>query len=151
MPPELLINYYHAYCQGLADFINGNRLVYPMEGAAMQFLNQLGNLFFSKALSYVLESHLGDTLCGTKLFSRKHYEQVVHWRHDFGNFDPFGDFELLFPAAILGLGIIDIPAHYKARSYGETNIHRFEHGWMLLKMTLLGLRRIKTGKLPSTF
>jgi len=145
MPPELLVTFYEGYCRGLADFINGNRLVYPMEGEAMRFLNHLGNIFFAKALSNVLDTKLGDSLCGTKLVSRKNYERFVAWREDFGDFDPFGDFELLFPAAILGLGIIDIPTHYKARTYGSTNINRFEHGRMLLKMTAIGLKHIKTG------
>ena len=145
MPPELLPLFYQAYCQGQADFINGNRLLYPMEGEAMQFLNHLGNLFFAKALSAVLEVSIGDSLCGTKLFLRADYQRFVRWRAHFGEFDPFGDFELLFPAAILGLGIIDIPVRYRARTYGSTNISRFRHGAMLLKMTLVGLFRVRIG------
>lgn len=145
MPPELLPRFYDAYCQGLADFINGSRLVYPMEGEAMKFLNHLGNIFFAKKLSYVLESRIGDSLCGTKLLSRCDYQRFIKWRKDFGEFDPFGDFELLFPAAILGLGIVDIPIHYKSRTYGTTNISRFQHGWMLLKMVLIGFFKVRIG------
>jgi hypothetical protein len=148
MPPEMLPRFYNAYCAGLADFVNGTRLVYPMEGEAMRFLNRLGNVFFAKALSFVLDTHLNDSLCGTKLLRRDDYARMVRWRHDFGDVDPFGDFELLFPAAILGLGIIDVPVYYRARSYGATNIHRFRHGFMLLRMTLIGLLRVKCGAGP---
>ncbi len=146
MPPELLVRFYDAWERGFGDFINGNRLVYPMEGAAMKFLNWLGNVFFAKALSTVLGTKLGDSLCGTKLLSKADYERFIAWRKDFGDFDPFGDFELIFPAAILGLGIIDIPIRYRDRVYGSTNIRRFYHGWMLLRMTMIGFFRVKLGQ-----
>lgn len=145
MPPELLGRFYQAYCEGSADFINGSRLVYPMEGDAMRFLNRLGNIFFAKSLSWVLDQRLGDSLCGTKLLSRHDYQRFLAWRNDFGDFDPFGDFELLFPAAQLALGVIDVPIRYRDRTYGTTNISRFSHGMMLLRMTLIGLIRIKLG------
>jgi hypothetical protein len=145
MPPELLGRFYDAYCQGYGDFINGSRLVYPMEGEAMQFLNRLGNIFFAKILSWILDVRIGDSLCGTKLLTRHDYQRMVAWRQDFGDFDPFGDFELLFPASLLGLQIVDIPVRYRARTYGETNIHRFRHGLLLLKMTWVGFTRIKIG------
>lgn len=145
MPPELLGRFYQAYCEGHADFINGSRLVYPMEGNAMRPLNLLGNIFFAKALSWVLDTKIGDSLCGTKLFSRHDYQRMVAWRRDFGDFDPFGDFEMLFPASILGLGIIDIPIRYRDRTYGTTNISRFSHGIMLLRMTLIAFLKVKLG------
>jgi hypothetical protein len=145
MPPEMLGRFYDAYCQGYGDFINGSRLVYPMEGSAMQFLNRLGNVFFAKFLSLILDVPIGDSLCGTKLLARHDYQRIVAWRQDFGDFDPFGDFELLFPASILGLGMVDIPVRYLARTYGETNIHRFRHGLLLLKMSGIGLIRLKMG------
>jgi glycosyltransferase involved in cell wall biosynthesis len=145
MPPEMLERFYDAYCEGLADFVNGSRLTYPMEGNAMRFLNRLGNIFFAKALSFVLGVRLGDSLCGTKLLTRRDYERMCQWRNDFGDFDPFGDFELLFPAATLGLGIIDVPVRYRDRVYGSTNIRRFYHGWILLKMTWTGFYRIRLG------
>lgn len=148
MPPEKLALFYGAYCAGLADFINGSRLVYPMEGEAMRPLNLMGNVFFAKALSHVLGLRLGDSLCGTKLLSRHDYRRVVAWRKVFGDFDPFGDFELLFASAVLGLGAADVPVAYKARTYGQTNISRFRDGWTLLKMTLTGLVRINTGRVP---
>ena len=145
MPPELLTRFYEAYASGAGDFINGSRLVYPMEGEAMRPLNRLGNVFFAKTLSWVLGTRLGDSLCGTKLLARHDYQRFVRWRGDFGDFDPFGDFELLFPAAILGLGIVEIPVRYLARTYGSTNIQRFRHGLQLANMTMLGFFRITMG------
>jgi glycosyltransferase involved in cell wall biosynthesis len=150
MPPESLDRFYRAYCEGHGDFINGSRLVYPMEGKAMRFLNRLGNVFFAKALSWALDLRLGDSLCGTKLVSRDDYQRMTQWRRDFGDFDPFGDFELIFPAAVLGLGIVDVPIHYRNRTYGSTNISRFRHGLMLLRMTIVGFLRIRTGRLDGS-
>lgn len=143
MPPELLPRFVDAYMMGKADFVNGSRLLYPMEGKAMRFLNKLGNIFFANALSFVLENRLTDSLCGTKMMSKKDYNRFMAWRNDFGKFDPFGDFDLLFPASVLSLGMIDIPIRYLDRTYGETNISRFRHGLMLLKMTLVGLFKIR--------
>lgn len=148
MPPELLDRFYDAYCEGLADFVNGSRLVYPMEGGAMRFLNLLGNLFFVKALSFLLDARLGDCLCGTKLLRRDDYRRFVAWRQDFGDFDPFGDFELLFPASILGLGIVEVPVRYRRRTYGATSIRRFAHGAMLLRMARRALFEVKIGRSP---
>ncbi len=146
MPPERLELFYNAYTLGLADFINGNRLVYPMEDHAMRFLNRLGNAFFAKMLSYILGIKIGDSLCGTKLLTRQDYNRFIKWRADFGDFDPFGDFELLFPVAVLSLGIVDIPIRYMNRAYGSTNIKRFHHGMMLLKMLWIGFYRIGMGR-----
>lgn len=143
MPPEMLRRFYQAYVEGHGDFINGSRLLYPMEGEAMRFLNHLGNVFFASSLSYVLSTRLGDSLCGTKLLARHDYERMKAWRRDFGDFDPFGDFELLFPAAVLQLGLVNLPIRYAARTYGSTNISRFRHGFELLRMTVIGFFRIK--------
>ncbi len=145
MPPEQLERFYEAWCEAHGDFINGSRLVYPMEGEAMRFLNHLGNVFFAKALSWVLDTRFSDSLCGTKMVTRSDYQRMIAWRRDFGDFDPFGDFELLFPAAVLGLGTVDVPVRYMARTYGNTNIQRFRHGLQLLRMTLVGLFRIRLG------
>ncbi|MBI5510708.1 MAG: glycosyltransferase family 2 protein [Deltaproteobacteria bacterium] len=145
VPPELLRRFYDAYCEGLGDFINGNRLAYPMEGEAMRFLNLLANVFFAKTLSAVLGTGLGDCLCGTKLLARRDCQRLAAWREKFGDFDPFGDFELLFPAAVLGLGVVDVPVRYRARTYGSTQISRFKHGLELLRMTALGFARILPG------
>ena len=146
MPPEMLERYYEAYCKGIADFVNGSRLLYQMEGDAMQFLNKLGNIFFAKVLSILLGVRLSDSLCGTKLVSAHDYRRMVTWRNDFGDFDPFGDFELLFPASVLALGIVNVPIKYLSRTYGSTNISRFYHGLILLKMVMIGFFKVKLGK-----
>lgn len=145
MPPELLPRFFDAYCDGVGDFVNGTRLVYPMEGEAMRFLNKLANVGFAKGLSWILEVRIADTLCGTKMLARRDYERFVAWRADFGDFDPFGDFELLFPAAVLGLGVVDVPVAYRARTYGSTNIRRFRDGLTLARMSLTGFVRIRLG------
>ena len=147
VPASALPRFYDAYRAGVGEFINGSRLVYGTESGAMRPLNRIGNVLFAKALSTVLSARLGDSLCGTKLFARRDYDRFTAWRGDFGDFDPFGDFEMLFPAAILGLGIVDLPIRYLARTYGETNISRFRHGWMLLKMTAIGFFRVRLGVL----
>jgi hypothetical protein len=146
MPPEMLVRFHDAYRRGDGDFINGNRLVYPMETDAMRFLNRVGNTFFAKLLGFNLGVRIGDALCGTKLLSRRDYDRIVAWRQDFGDFDPFGDFELLFGASVLALGTVDIPIRYRARVYGTTNISRFRHGLMLLRMSVIGFFRLKLAR-----
>lgn len=146
MPPEMLPRFYEAYCKGHGDFINGSRLVYPMENEAMRPLNRIGNLFFCKILSWVLGISISDSLCGTKLYSLNDYKRFVSWRERFGDFDPFGDFEMLFASSELALGVIDLPVCYHARTYGETNISRFYNGLELIKMIIIGFFRIFIGK-----
>lgn len=142
-PPEDLPKFYDAITTGRAEFANGSRLVYPMESRAMRFLNFLGNKFFALALSYVLGQPIKDSLCGTKALLRSDYLRLKERIHELGDFDPFGDFNLLFGASLLRLRIRDIPVRYKDRTYGETNISRFQHGWLLLRMTWFGIRRIR--------
>lgn len=145
VPPEDLPKFYRALVTGKGQFINGVRLVYPMEGEAMRFLNLLGNKFFSTALSWVLEQPIKDSLCGTKVLYRRDYDAIAANRGFFGDFDPFGDFDLLFGAARLNLRIVDLPVRYRARIYGETKIDRFSHGWLLLKMTAFGFKKLRMG------
>lgn len=145
-PPEDLPKFFAAIASGVAEFANGSRLVYPMQKQAMRFLNLVGNKFFALALSYVLGQPIKDSLCGTKMLLRSDYERIIRRIEGLGNFDPFGDFNLLFGAALLKLRIRDIPVRYKDRTYGETNISRFRHGWLLLKMTMFGLARVKFGR-----
>ena len=142
-PPEDLPKFYEALAGGKGEFINGCRLVYPMEKQAMRFLNLLGNKFFSWFFSYLLGQRLKDTLCGTKVLFRKDYLHIVKNRHYFGEFDPFGDFDLLFGAAKLNLKIIEVIVRYKDRQYGSTQISRFSHGWLLIKMSLFAAAKIK--------
>ena len=144
VPPEDLPKFYEAIATGKGEFINGSRLVYPMEGQAMRFLNILGNKFFSVALSWLLNQRLKDTLCGTKVLMRCEYEKIAAARHYFGDFDPFGDFDLIFGAARQNLKIVEVPIAYRDRTYGTTQISRFGHGWLLLRMTWFAFRKLKT-------
>jgi SAM-dependent methyltransferase len=143
VPPEDLLRFYEALCTGKGDFINGVRLVYPMEKQAMRFINFLGNKFFSLAFSWVLEQPIKDTLCGTKAFWKDDYERIAANRAYFGDFDPYGDFDLLFGASRLSLKIVDLPIRYRERKYGASNIHRWKHGWLLLKMVVFAALRLK--------
>ena len=143
VPPEQLPKFYNAIAQNKGGFINGTRLIYPMEKNAMRFLNTLGNKFFSMAFSWLLEQPIKDTLCGTKVMFRKDYLRLTANRSYFGDFDPFGDFDLLFGAFKLNLKIIDMPIRYQERVYGDTNISRFKHGLLLLKMWWFALFKIK--------
>ncbi len=142
-PPEDLPKFYDAMERGVAEFCNGSRLVYPMEKQAMRFLNFMGNKFFALTLSYVLGQPIKDSLCGTKMILRSDYIRLMQRIEVLGDFDPFGDFNLLFGSSLLSLRIRDIPVRYKDRTYGETNISRFKHGWLLLKMTAFGLFKIR--------
>ncbi|MCB0431037.1 MAG: glycosyltransferase [Flavobacteriales bacterium] len=143
VPPEELPKFYNAIASGKGDFINGSRLVYPMEKQAMRFLNLLGNKFFSKAFSWLLNNPVKDTLCGTKVLFRSDYEKLALNRSYFGEFDPFGDFDLLFGAHKMNLKIIDLPIRYRERTYGDTNISRFSHGLLLLRMCIYAAQKIK--------
>jgi ubiquinone/menaquinone biosynthesis C-methylase UbiE len=142
-PPEDLPKFYNAISQGRGEFINGCRLIYPMEKDAMRFLNLLGNKFFSLFFSFLLGQRLKDTLCGTKVLFKSDYEKIKKNRSYFGDFDPFGDFDLLFGAAKLNLKITEIIVRYKERKYGSTQISRFRHGLLLLKMSLFAAVKIK--------
>jgi SAM-dependent methyltransferase len=143
MPPEELPKFYEAARSGTAEFVNGVRLVYPMEDQAMQFLNMIANKLFGLTFSWLLGQKIKDTLCGTKVLFRADYEAIARNRAYFGDFDPFGDFDLLFGAAKLNLRMVDLPIRYRARTYGTTNIHRWSHGWLLLRMVVFAARRLK--------
>lgn len=143
VPPEDLPRFYEALVSGKGEFINGVRLVYPMEKEAMRTLNFLGNKFFSIAFSWMLGQSIKDTLCGTKVLWKKDYQKVAANRSYFGDFDPFGDYDLIFGAAKLNLRIIDLPIRYRERTYGSTNISRWKHGLLLLRMVAFAARRIK--------
>ncbi|HEX2696296.1 MAG TPA: bifunctional class I SAM-dependent methyltransferase/glycosyltransferase family 2 protein [Anaerolineales bacterium] len=143
VPPENLPRFYEALRDGKGEFINGVRLVYPMEKEAMRGLNFLGNKFFSLAFSWILGQPIKDTLCGTKVLWKKDYELIAANRGYFGEFDPFGDYDLIFGAAKLNRKIVDLPIRYRERTYGSTNISRWKHGWLLLRMVFFAARRIK--------
>lgn len=141
--PEELPKFYEAIASGRTEFANGVRLVYPMRQEAMRFLNLCANKAFGLIFSWLLGQTVKDTLCGTKAMPRSDYERLAAGRAYFGDFDPFGDFDLIFGAEKLGLRITDIPIHYCDRTYGATNIHRWSHGWLLLRMVLIAARKLK--------
>ena len=141
--PSELPKFYNAIAQGKGDLIIGSRLIYPMEKQAMRFLNYLGNKFFSMAFTFLVGQTIKDTLCGTKAFLLSTYKDIERNREQFGDFDPFGDFDLIFGASKLNLKITEIPTRYKERSYGTSNISRFTHGILLFKMTLIAAKKIK--------
>ena len=143
VPPEDLPRFYDAWRSGKGEFVNGVRLVYPMQDRAMRFFNFLGNKFFSLAFTWLLSQSVKDTLCGTKVLSRRHYDMIARNRSYFGEIDPFGDFDLLFGAAKYNLKIADLPVRYRERTYGTTNIQRWKHGLLLIRMAFLAMWRIK--------
>ncbi len=141
--PEDLPRFYEAWRSGKSEFVNGVRLVYPMEDHAMRFFNHVGNKFFSLAFTWLLSQSIKDTLCGTKVLSRRNYEMIAANRGYFGEIDPFGDFDLIFGAARYNLKIVDLPVRYGDRTYGETNIQRWSHGLLLIRMVVKAMRKIK--------
>ena len=142
-PPEDLPKFYKAIATGKGEYINGTRLVYPMDDQAMRFLNFWANRTFSILFTWLLKQRFTDTLCGTKVLTKKNYEKIVSNRSYFGEFDPFGDFDLIFGATKLNLKVIEVPVRYAAREYGETQISRFRHGWLLLKMVVFAYKKLK--------
>ena len=143
VPPEDLPKFYKAISSGKGEYINGTRLVYPMDDQAMRFLNFWANRTFSVLFTWLLNQRLTDTLCGTKVLTKKNYEKIVANRSYFGEFDPFGDFDLIFGATKLNLKIVEVPIRYAAREYGETQISRFQHGWLLLRMVVFAYKKLK--------
>ncbi len=141
--PKDLPRFLDVLVSGRGEFVNGVRLVYPMDDDAMRFANLVGNKLFSGAFSWLLEQKIRDTLCGTKVLWARDYRRIAANRAYFGEFDPFGDFDLLFGAAKLNLKIVEVPVRYQARQYGTTNIQRWRHGLILLRMVLFAARRLK--------
>jgi len=142
-PPEELPNFFEALVHGKGEFINGSRLVYGMESNAMRFLAILANFSFGLIIRWTVGQKVKDTLCGTKVLFKTNYKKLAQNRKVFGSFDPFGDFDLLFGAAKLNLKIVDMPVHYKDRTYGTTQINRFKHVWFLLLMSFIAWRKFK--------
>jgi hypothetical protein len=147
--PEDLPKFYRALVLDRGELINGSRLVYDMEPGSMRFFNVLGNKFFSMLFGAITGQDAKDTLCGTKVLLREDYERIASARAYFGEFDPFGDFDLLFGAARLNLKIVDLPVRYQPRAYGETNISRWAHGWLLMRMALFALWKFRMAPYSS--
>jgi glycosyltransferase involved in cell wall biosynthesis len=142
--PGDLIKFYEVISSNQGEFANGSRLIYPMEKQAMQTLNKFGNTIFSRLFTWILGQRFKDTLCGTKAILKIYYQKIVKYRNYFGDFDPFGDYDLIFGAVKQNLKVVEIPIRYRERVYGKTNISRFTHGWLLLKMTWFAFGKFKT-------
>lgn len=143
VPPEDLPHFVEVLASGNGEFANGSRLVYPRSKKAMPWLNTVANKIFALLFSFLLEQPLKDTLCGTKVLWRRDYDRLAAGRSYFGDFDPFGDFDLLFGAAKLHLHIVEVPIRYQPRTYGSSNIAHFKEGLILLKMCLYASRKLK--------
>ncbi len=141
--PEDLVYFFESVASGACEFANGCRLIYPVSKATMPWLNRMANRFFAWLLSYLLNTEIKDSLCGTKALSKESYLKIAANRSYFGDFDPFGDFDLLFGASKLSLHIKDIPVRYMPRTYGSSNIQHFKEGLVLLKMCLYAAKKIK--------
>lgn len=141
--PEDLPKFMASITDDTAEFVNGCRLVYPMENRAMRFLNMLGNKAFAVLLSATIGQPVKDSLCGTKVLLRSDYRRLLARIEPYADLDPYGDFSLLFGAAALDLKIRDIPVRYKARTYGDTNISRFSGGFLLWRTVLRGLQQLR--------
>lgn len=138
-----LPKFYKVLESGLGEFANGSRMVYPMENDAMQTLNKIGNKIFSLLFTWILGQNFKDTLCGTKAIFRKDYLYIQKHNKEFFKIDPFGDFVLIFGAIKNNLKVVEIPIRYKERVYGTTNISRFRHGLLLLKMTIVAFKEFR--------
>ena len=141
--PEDLPRFFDALVQGKGEFINGTRLVYPMEKQGMRFLNRVANQCFGILFTFSLEQRFTDTLCGTKALWKRDYEKIRMGRDYFGNFDPFGDYDLIFGGARRNLKMVELPVRYRERTYGITKTKRFVHGWLLLKMSWIAMKKLK--------
>jgi SAM-dependent methyltransferase len=143
VPPEDLEKFVEIICSGKGEYVNGSRLIYGMEDQAMRFLNFLANHFFALVFTFLINQRLTDTLCGTKVLTRKNYQRIKAGRTYFGTFDPFGDFDLIFGASKLNLKFAEVPVRYASRRYGSTQISRFRHGLLLLRMVVFAYRKLK--------
>ena len=141
--PEELTKFYAVITSGAGEFVNGTRMVYPKEGNAMRTLNLIANRIFALLFTYMLNQRFTDTLCGTKALTRENYKRLAAGRNYFGPFDPFGDFDLILGAAKLNLKVVEVPIRYRARTFGETQISRFSHGWLLIRMVFFAFRKFK--------
>jgi len=143
VPPEDMPKFWKKIASGEAEYVNGSRLIYPMDNEAMRFLNYIANKMFSILFTWLLGQRYTDTLCGTKVIRKKHFEKACDRNKDLGDFDPFGDFFIIFGAARLNLKMLEVPIRYRAREYGETQISRFSHGFLLIKMVIFAFFKLK--------
>ena len=142
--PETLNSFFGIIDTGKADFVNGTRLIYSMEKGSMRYINNIGNRLFQFIIAGIIRLPLTDSLCGTKIFKRDLYEKIKLWQKNVRVNDPFGDFDLLFSAAYTGQKIIEIPIHYRARTYGKTQIKRFKDGSKLIRYLIMSFYKFNS-------
>jgi glycosyltransferase involved in cell wall biosynthesis len=125
--PEDIPKFFNAIADGAAEFVNGTRMVYPIEKQAMKFLNYLGNKMFGIITSIIMGQRNTDTLCGTKALLRKDYYHIgikdCQW----------GDFDLLYGAARLRLKMLEMPVNYRRRIRGSSKMRVFKHGLGIMR------------------
>jgi len=138
--PEELPRFLSSLEEGKAEAVNGTRMVYPMEGQAMPYLHLFGNKIFSIIFTWLMGRRLTDTLCGTKAILREDFKKMEMGRC------PWGDFDILLGVAKLGLKMVEVPVHYKARRAGKSKMRTFRHGLLLIGMCLYGLKELKLKK-----
>ncbi len=144
--PEDLPAFFEAVTENRGELVMGTRLVYPLVGQAMRTANVLGNRAFALAFSFLLEQRITDTLCGTKVVMRHHYDALLATRVLFGDVDRWGDYDWIFGAARNNLRIVELPVHYVERVAGETKMRRrLRNALVMLRMCGVALRRLKLG------
>lgn len=149
IPPEEIALFWDAFITGKGEYLNGSRFIYKMGKNAMPFFNNIGNRFFGNIFTLILEQRFTDTLCGFKAISKSNYQKICKQRNYFGDFDPFGDFELIFGAIKLTLKAVEIPVHYRPRTYGQPKAYGnsffsfLKHGMILLKMSGIAFQKFK--------
>ena len=114
--------------------INCSRTTFPMEKDAMRWANYIGNRCFAIFLSILINKPISDSLCGTKVFSRKFFNLMKKNGSWESKSDPFGDFTIIFEAANNNIKILNYPVRYYARRSGAPNISRWLDGIKLLKV-----------------
>tara|TARA_B110000977_G_scaffold125183_1_gene160299 strand:+ start:1495 stop:2904 length:1410 start_codon:yes stop_codon:yes gene_type:complete len=117
-----LVNSINLLLKTDADFINCTRMIMPQQKNAMKFLNFYGNLFFAFLFSILFKQKITDTLCGTKIFFKKDWEQIKKYNNTWGAKDLWGDFDLLLGAYKNNLKIVENPISYTDRKEDETKM-----------------------------
>jgi len=141
--PEELPMFFRALVSSRGDFINGTRLVYPVQERAMKLANMIGNKLFGLLFSFLLDQRIKDTLCGTKVLWRKDWLRMETNLGTWGITDLWGDYELLFGASKLNLEIVEVPVHYQERTHGVTKMTRvLSNGLRMLGICWHAWRRL---------
>ena len=119
-------------------------MILKQEKKAMKFSNYLGNIFFAKLFSFILNKRISDTLCGTKIFYKEHWQQIKKTNSQWGKEDLWGDFDLLLGCYISNLKIKEIPIKYYERKEGVTKMKNvLNNGIRMLVISITAIFKIK--------